>query len=78
MADRMVVIRYPDGREGAVLPEDFANPKLADNFKDAKILRFEDGSPWDGPTTPGGLARKEEREEAAEEEKPAPRRAARE
>lgn len=74
----MVVIRYEDGREGAVLPERFGDPELADNFKGARILRYEDGTEWDGPTTPEGMARKEEREVAAEAEPERPVRRARE
>lgn len=73
MADRMVVIRFPDGREGAVLPEDFADEAKADNFEGARIVRWEDGTEYDGPTTPEGMARREEREAAAEDE-PEPER----
>lgn len=57
-------VRWDDGQEGAVMSEDFGNPDLEDRFKDAKVLRFEDGREYDGPTTARGMAQKLEREKA--------------
>lgn len=77
MIEQRVIVRWPNGAEGAVLPADFADEAKADNFKGARILRWESGESYDGPTTPEGAARKEEREEEAqaEPERASPRRA---
>lgn len=68
MAEKYLLIRWPDGREGAVLPADFADPKKAEAFEGARAVSYEDGSEWDGPTTADGMARRAEREVAARRE----------
>lgn len=77
MTEQYVVIRHSDGREGAVLPSNLANPDYAENFKGAHILRNEDGTDWDGPTTPDGMVRKAEREAEERSEERAKARAER-
>lgn len=57
-------VRWPDGQEGAVLSEDFGNPDLEDRFDGAKVLRYEDGREYDGPTTARGMVQRLEREKS--------------
>lgn len=68
MEDKYLLIRWEDGRQGGVKPADFADPEKADNFKGARVISWEDGSEYDGPTTAEGAARRAEREAAAEDE----------
>ncbi len=70
MEEKRLLVRWPNGAEGAVLPGDFADPKKADNFEGARVISYETGEPYDGPTTPEGMARKEEREAEPEPERP--------
>lgn len=78
MADRYLLVRWPNGAEGAVLESDFGDPEKADNFEGARVFGCEDGSEYDGPTTPEGMARRAEREaEAEREERAEPERTGR-
>lgn len=51
---RMVIIRHPDGREGAILPRDFTVKNVSPDRKSYAeqgyhIVGYEDGSSFDGP-----------------------------
>lgn len=51
---RMVIIRHPDGREGAILPRDFTVKNVSPDRKSYAeqgfvIERYEDGSEYAGP-----------------------------
>lgn len=71
--DEWVLVRRPNGPEGAVLYKDFRDPEQADYFKDARIVSFEDGRSWDGPETARGAVSSVERiAEKQAEAAPAP------
>lgn len=78
MIEQYLLIRWADGRMGGVLPKDFADPDKAKNFEDARVVSWESGEVYEGPTTPEGMARKAEREVEARREARRERHAARE
>lgn len=65
--DRWLKVQWEDGRDGGVLESDFANPEKAEAFKGARVVSYEDGTEYDGPTTHEGMVRRAERERQAEE-----------
>lgn len=46
MAEQYVVVTWPDGKTGAVLPKDFEDPKQAEYFEGATAEYYEDGTPY--------------------------------
>lgn len=71
MADRMVIIKHSDGREGAVLPKDFTrknlHPEGMGSYADQGYVidRYEDGTPYDGPKSKREIDKAAESKQAA-------------
>lgn len=79
MADRMVRIAHPDGREGAIAPGDFTKKNLhaegMGSYSDQGYIigTYEDGGAYDGPKSKREIDKAAEAKQAAKEAaKPAP------
>lgn len=58
-----LLVRYPDGREGIVREEDFANPEFKEEFDDVRVLSEADGLEYDGPVTHSGAVSRAARDD---------------